>query len=202
MTMDAEFMESVWWAFKTLYEKGSVYEGEKILVYCTRDATPISKSEMAMENSYQVDTDPSVFVYFQTLRTVTRYLLTWTTTPWTLPTNVAIAVNEKLDYSLVNYEGRNVYVAKEAVEKVLTDEKHQRLWQYNVCNKISKVESLSGVNITALFENHGPQAHRVLSADFVTAEDGTGIVHEAPAYGEEDYELCKKKNVPVISNSR
>ncbi|MGE5309671.1 MAG: class I tRNA ligase family protein, partial [Sphaerimonospora mesophila] len=90
-TMDKEYMESVWWAFKELYEKGKIYEGEKILVYCTKDATPISKSEVAMENSYQMDTDPSVFVYFK-LEDVDEYMLAWTTTPWTLPANVAVAV--------------------------------------------------------------------------------------------------------------
>ena len=83
-TMDNNYMESVWWAFKRLYEEGKIYEGEKILVYCTKDATPISKSEVAMENSYQMDTDPSLFVYFK-LEDEDEYLLAWTTTPWTLP---------------------------------------------------------------------------------------------------------------------
>ncbi len=195
-TMDPEFMESVWWAFKELYEKGKVYDGEKILIYCTKDATPISKSEVAMENSYQEDIDPSVFVYFK-LEGSDEYLLTWTTTPWTLPANVAIAVNPVLDYVLVEIDGKKVYVAKAAAEKVFTDEKHQPL-EYKLIKEVKGVDLIDR-KYHPLFENRGPDAHRVLSADFVTAEDGTGIVHEAPAYGEEDYELCKAEGVPVVS---
>jgi isoleucyl-tRNA synthetase len=195
-TMDNEYMESVWWAFKTLYEKGKIYEGEKILVYCTKDATPISKSEVAMENSYQVDTDPSVFVYFK-LENSNQYLMAWTTTPWTLPANVAIAVNKDLEYSLVKFEDKEVYVASDALEKVFRNEKKQAL-EYKVIRTV-KGKELVGKKYHPLFENHGPNAHVVLAADFVTAEDGTGIVHEAPAYGEEDYELCKKHGIPVVS---
>lgn len=195
-TMDPEFMESVWWAFKELYQKGKIYEGEKILVYCTKDATPISKSEVAMENSYQMDTDPSVFVYFQ-LENSDEQLLAWTTTPWTLPANVAIAVNQTLDYDLVEHADKKIYVATAVVKKVFTDEKNHPL-DYKVIKTV-KGKELIGKRYHPLFENHGPNAHRVLAADFVTAEDGTGIVHEAPAYGEEDYELCKMEDVPIVS---
>lgn len=195
-TMDPEFMESVWWAFKKMYEEGKIYEGEKILVYCTKDATPISKSEIAMENSYQEDTDPSVYVYFK-LEDSEEYLLAWTTTPWTLPANVALAVNTKLDYSLVEYEGKRVYVATDRLDKVFVDEKHQPL-SYKVLSS-AKGKEFVGRKYHPLFENRGPSSHVVLAADFVTSEDGTGIVHEAPAYGEEDYELCKKHNIPIVS---
>ncbi len=195
-TMDKEYMESVWWAFKELYEKGKIYEGEKILVYCTKDATPISKSEVAMENSYQMDTDPSVFVYFK-LEDVDEYMLAWTTTPWTLPANVAVAVNKDTDYSLVEHDGKKFYVATEAVSRVMQDAKHQPL-EYVVVKKV-KGAKLVGKRYEPLFENRGPDAHRVLHADFVTTEDGTGLVHEAPAYGEEDYELCKQEHVPIVS---
>ena len=195
-TMDKEYMESVWWAFKTLYEKGKIYEGEKILVYCTKDATPISKSEVAMENSYQVDTDPSVFVYFK-LQDADEYLLAWTTTPWTLPANVAAAVHKDEEYSLLEHDGKKFYVATDAVSRVMQDTKKQPL-QYNVVKKIQGSE-LVGKKYEPLFENRGPTAHQVLHADFVTTSDGTGIVHEAPAYGEEDYELCKAHGIPVVS---
>ena len=195
-TMDKEYMESVWWAFKTLYEKGKIYEGEKILVYCTKDATPISKSEVAMENSYQVDTDPSVFVYFK-LQDVDEYLLAWTTTPWTLPANVAAAVHKDEEYSLVEYDGKKIYIASDAVSRVMQDAKKQPL-QYSVVKKIQGSE-LVGKKYEPLFENRGPVAHQVLHADFVTTTDGTGIVHEAPAYGEEDYELCKQHGIPIVS---
>ena len=194
-TMDKEYMESVWWAFKTLYEKGKIYEGEKILVYCTQDATPISKSEVAMENSYQVDTDPSVYVYFQ-LEDSDEYLLAWTTTPWTLPANIAIAVNEETEYALVEFEGKKIYIADNAVKRVLTDEKHNEL-PHKLLKKVMG-KYLVNKNYVPLFENHGPDAHKILAADFVLDTEGTGIVHEAPAYGEEDYELCRKNGVPII----
>ena len=195
-TMDNNYMESVWWAFKRLYEEGKIYEGEKILVYCTKDATPISKSEVAMENSYQMDTDPSLFVYFK-LEDEDEYLLAWTTTPWTLPANMVLAVNQDVDYSLVAYGGKKFYVASDRVEKVMTDEKHQPL-EYSIVKTI-KGSELVGKRFEPLFENRGPAAHKILHADFVTTEDGTGIVHIAPAYGEDDYELCRKNDVPVLS---
>lgn len=195
-TMDKEYMESVWWAFKELYENGKIYEGEKILVYCTKDATPISKSEVAMENSYQVDTDPSVYVYFK-LQDSDEYLLAWTTTPWTLPANVAVAVHENEEYSLLEHEGKRFYVASEAVSRVMQDAKKQPL-VYDVVKKIQGSE-LVGLRYEPLFENRGPNAHKVLHAEFVTTADGTGIVHEAPAYGEEDYELCKTNGIAVFS---
>ena len=195
-TMDNNYMESVWWAFKKLYEEGKIYEGEKILIYCTKDATPISKSEVAMENSYQMDTDPSLFVYFK-LEDEDEYLLAWTTTPWTLPANMVVAVNQDVDYSLVAYGDKKFYIASDAVERVMTDEKHQSL-EYSVIKKIKGAE-LVGKRFEPLFENRGPNAHKVLHADFVTTDDGTGLVHIAPAYGEDDYELCRKHDVPVLS---
>ena len=195
-TMDNNYMESVWWAFKRLYEEGKIYEGEKILVYCTKDATPISKSEVAMENSYQMDTDPSLFVYFK-LEDEDEYLLAWTTTPWTLPANMVLAVNQDVDYSLVAYGDKKFYIASDRVEKVMTDEKHQPL-EYSIVKTI-KGSELVGKRFEPLFENRGPSAHKILHADFVTTEDGTGIVHIAPAYGEDDYELCRKNDVPVLS---
>ena len=381
-TMDADYMESVWWAFKELYDKGKIYEGEKILVYCTNDATPISKSEVAMENSYQMDTDPSVYVKFQlkndnpteiyfvrhgqtdanlaqkngdaigeddaplnatgkkqakeiaeklrkecfdvilvspykraveTAEIINKYhnlpiitdeglrerdgggidektwheafdfdsktkfdgespeeffkrvykviddikekyagkkvmivshggthhgfyayfnklawegnmridkmhtadyrkytfhdishvvdsptyLLAWTTTPWTLVANVALAVNPKLEYSLVEHGGERFYIASKTIERVLTDEKHQPL-DYKIISKIKGAE-LVGLGYEPLFANRGPQAHHILAADFVSSDEGTGIVHQAPAYGEDDYELCQKHGVPTVS---
>lgn len=195
-TMDKDFMESVWWAFKKLYDDGKIYEGEKVLMYCTRDATPISKAEVAMDNSYQQDTDPSIYVFFK-LQDADEYLLAWTTTPWTLPANVAVAVKGDLDYSLVAYEGRKFYIASAAVERVMQDEKHNSL-EYNVVKNIQGSE-LVGRHYEPLFADRGEAAHIVLDAAFVTADDGTGIVHEAPAYGEEDYFLCKEHNIPLVA---
>jgi len=195
-TMDKDFMESVWWGFKQLYDKGKIYEGEKVLLYCTRDATPISKAEVAMDNSYQQDTDPSIYVYFK-LADADEYMLAWTTTPWTLPANMAVAVKDDIEYSLVEHEGRKAYIASAAVERVMTDEKHKSL-TYNVVRKIQGSE-LIGKRYEPLFSDRGEAAHHVLNAHFVTAEEGTGIVHEAPAYGEDDYVLCKEYNIPILS---
>ena len=149
-----------------------------------------------MENSYQIDTDPSLFVYFK-LEDEDEYLLAWTTTPWTLPANMVLAVNQDVDYSLVAYGDKKFYVASDRVEKVMTDEKHQPL-EYSIIKTI-KGSELVGKRFEPLFENRGPAAHKILHADFVTTEDGTGIVHIAPAYGEDDYELCRKNDVPVLS---
>jgi isoleucyl-tRNA synthetase len=198
-TMDKDYMESVWWAFKELYDGGKIYEGEKVLVYCTRDATPISKSEVAMENSYKELTDPSVFVYFKLsdqAKFKNKYLLAWTTTPWTLPANVALAINPKLKYVEVEFEGKNLILAKDLVEKVFVDDKKQLL-KFSVVGDFD-IKTLLGEKYEPLLENHGPKAHRIVEADFVTAEDGSGVVHIAPAYGEDDFNLAEVENLPVV----
>ena len=126
-TMDKDYMESVWWAFKQLYDKGKIYEGEKVLLYCTRDATPLSKAEVTMDSgSYQDVVTPSVYVKFK-LKDEDKYLLAWTTTPWTLPSNSAIAVNKDLDYVEVELDGNSYILAESLLEKALTDEKHKVL---------------------------------------------------------------------------
>lgn len=202
-TMDKEFMESVWWAFKTLYEKGKIYEGEKVLLYCTRDATPISKAEVAMDNSYQDVTDPSVFVKFKLtggfhneLKPI--YLLAWTTTPWTLPANTAVAVNKDISYAEVEVNGERLILAEKLLDKVLTDEKHKVL-PYEVLRTF-KGSDLVGLSYEPLFEDRGENAHKVWDAEYVTLGDGTGLVHLAPAYGEEDYALSREKGFPFVNN--
>lgn len=196
-TMDKPYMESVWWAFKQLYEKGKIYEGERVLMYCVRDATPISKAEVAMDNSYQDVTDPSVFVKFK-LEDSDTYLLAWTTTPWTLPANTAVAVNAAETYAEVLVDGEKLVVAEALVPKVMTDEKHQPL-QYEVLRTF-KGKALVGKKYEPLFEDRGERAHQVWHADYVSLEDGTGLVHLAPAYGEEDYLLAKEHGFPLVSN--
>jgi len=195
-TMDKEYMESVWWAFKQLYEKGKIYEGEKVLMYCTRCATPISKAEVAMDNSYKIVTDPSVFVKFQLKGEEKTYLLAWTTTPWTLSANVALAINPQLAYIKVILNGESLIVAKDLVEKVFIDEKKQPL-NYSVGETIDGADLLNK-KYEPLFENHGESAHRIIGADFVTTENGTGIVHIAPAFGEDDYTVAMKEKLPVV----
>lgn len=202
-TMDKEFMESVWWAFKELYEKNKIYEGEKVLMYCTRDATPISKAEVAMDNSYQDDTDPSVFVKFK-LENSDSHLLAWTTTPWTLPSNSAIAVNEDLEYVEVVVGEDKLILAKALLEKALRDEKNKPV-EYEVLRTFKGTE-LVGQSYEPLFAPEAEladndKAFKVWHAPFVHEDDGTGIAHESPAYGEEDYDLSREKGFPWIMST-
>jgi isoleucyl-tRNA synthetase len=194
-TMDKPYMESIWWAFKKLYDDGKIYEGEKVLLYCTRDATPIAKAEVAMDNSYQDVTDPSVYVKFKLIGEEAN-LLAWTTTPWTLPANTAVAINKDLEYAEVEVSGERLILAKELLDKVLTDEKHQIL-DYKV-QRTLKGQELVGKSYEPLFEDRGHNAHKVWAAPYVTTDEGTGIVHLAPAYGEQDYDLAKEFNFPVL----
>jgi isoleucyl-tRNA synthetase len=195
-TMDKDYMESVWWAFKQLYEKGKIYEGEKVLLYCIRDATPISKAEVAMDNSYKDVTDPSVYVKLK-LTDADASLLAWTTTPWTLPANTAAAVNAKAEYAEVKVGGEILIVASKLVDKIFTDEKHQVV-PHTVLRKY-KGKELIGRSYEPLFESRGKNAHKIWGADYVTLDEGTGVVHLAPAYGEEDYELAKANKFPYVS---
>ena len=197
-TMDKDYMESVWWAFKTLYEAGKIYEGEKVLLYCTRDATPIAKAEVAMDNSYQDVTDPSVYVKFK-LKDDDFSLLAWTTTPWTLPANTAVAVNKDLDYAKVITEsGQKLIVAVDLLPILSADSKEDNDPITDVQERF-KGSELVGKEYEPLFEDRGKNAHKVWAAPYVTTEEGTGIVHLAPVYGEEDYELAKKHDFPVVS---
>ena len=196
-TMDKDYMESVWWAFKQLFDAGKIYEGEKVLMYDTKWATPLSKAEVTMDaGAYQVVTDPSVYVKFK-LKGENRSVLAWTTTPWTLPGNTAVAINTKTDYTEVKLEdGTNVILATELLGKVLMDEKHQPI-PYEVVSSF-KGSELVGKSYEPLFIDRGENAHKIWHADYVTTEDGTGVVHLAPAYGEEDFELARQHKVPVV----
>ncbi len=195
-TMDKDYMESVWWAFKTLYEKGKIYEGERVLMYCTLDATPLSKAEVTMDaGAYQDITDPSVYVKFKLENGST--LLAWTTTPWTLPANTGVVVNKDLTYLEVKVNDEQFILAKDLVKTVLTDEKHQQL-EYEVVREITG-KDLVGLSYEPLLGvDRGPGAHKVWGADYVTTESGTGVVHIAPAYGEEDFALAKDHDIPVV----
>ncbi len=196
-TMDKEYMESVWWAFKQLYDKGKIYEGEKVLLYCIRDATPISKSEVSQDNSYHEDTDPSVYVKLR-LKDSPASLLAWTTTPWTLLANTAVAVNITLNYVEVNVSGEHLIIAEDLLDRVLVDEKHHLLKYERI--RSYKGKDLIGKEYEPLFENFGNNAHKVWGADYITVDEGTGIVHVAPAFGEADYDLAKQNQIPVVSN--
>ncbi len=175
-TMNKDFMESVWWAFKQLYVAGKIYEGRKVLMYDTKFATPVSKAEVTMDNdAYQVVTDPSAFVKF---KTADFYLLAWTTTPWTLMANRALAVSKDLDYGVYNIDGDKLVVAVKRAEQIFGSEKPE---------KVVKGSELAGLE----YETLDGTTCKVFTADFVGEEEGTGIVHIAPAYGEDDYALYK-----------
>lgn len=195
-TMDKDYMESVWWAFKQLYEKGKIYEGERVLMYDTKWATPLSKAEVTMDaGAYQVVTDPSVYTKFKLVDEDIN-VLAWTTTPWTLPANTALAVNGHIQYVEVELDGAHYIVAKELAEKVFTDEKHQVL-DYKIIRTF-KGDALIGKKYEPLFEDRGEGAHIIWDAQYVSTETGTGIVHLAPAYGEEDFLLAKEVGIPVV----
>lgn len=207
-TMDKDFMESVWWAFKQLYEAGKIYEGEKVLMYDTKFATPVSKAEVTMDNdAYQTVTDPSVYVKFRLLSGEVVdddiegvegvNILAWTTTPWTLPANLMLAVSPEMTYCEVLVGGEKLIIAEEALERVLQDDKHQPL-DYEVLRRFSGSElvgrAYQPLDVGSAYPEDA-KIHHIYPADFVTTESGTGIVHIAPAYGEDDFELGKANGI-------
>ena len=176
-TMNKDFMESVWWAFKKLYEAGKIYEGRKVLMYDTKFATPVSKAEVTMDNdAYQTVTDPSAYVKF---KGKDFYFLAWTTTPWTLMANRALAVSAKMDYGIYDVDGDKLVASTKLAEKLFENKKPE---------KVVKGKDLEGLE----YESLDGTTCQVLTADFVGEEEGTGIVHIAPAYGEDDYALFEK----------
>ena len=198
-TMDKNYMESVWWAFKTLYDKGLIFEGRKVLMYDTKFSTPVSKAEVTMDNdAYQEVTDPSVFVKFKVVsegELQGAYLLAWTTTPWTLPANLVLAVNEKLTYGLYQVGEDKIVTLKKTADEVFEGE-------FEFLKDINGTE-LVGLEYQPLMENFSREerqkdTYHVLTAEYVSDEDGTGIVHIAPAYGEADYDLALAHEVDFV----
>lgn len=204
-TMDKGYMESVWWAFNELYKAGKIYEGRKVLMYDTKFATPVSKTEVTMDNdAYRLVTDPSAYVKFK-LKEKETFLLAWTTTPWTLPGNMCLAVNPKMKYGVYEIEGEKLIMATERAKslflgvkpievfygKALVGKEYEPIFE--VADGLFDL-GLSGESGTI----HRKDTYTVLEANFVTTEDGTGIVHVAPAYGEDDYELFLKYEVDFV----
>lgn len=189
-TMDTNFMESVWWGFKKLYDKGLIYQGRKVILYCPHCQTPLSNFEIAMDDSYDDVETNSIFVKFPLVDQPNHYFLAWTTTPWTIPGNVALAVDEKADYVLVESNNEFYYLAKNLVEKVFED--------FKIVKEI-KGSDLIDLKYQPIFKKtNSKNAYKVVASEFVNMEDGTGIVHTAPCYGEEDYVLGQRYNLPVI----
>jgi isoleucyl-tRNA synthetase len=191
-TMDQTYMESIWHIFKTLYDKDLIYEGKKVLMYCPRCETPLANSEIQMDNSYKDITEKTATIGFK-IKDKEEYLLAWTTTPWTLIGNVAIAVNPKLDYVKVDVFGKIFIVAKDLVETIFKD--------YKVLEEI-KGKKLIGIEYEPLYEmeTNGKKGWYVIDGgEEVTSEEGTGLVHMA-IYGEFDYIQIRKHDLPVIQH--
>lgn len=195
-TMDNDYMESVWWGFSQLHEKGLIYEGRKVVMYCPRCATPLSNFEIAMDNSYEDTEDWSIFVKFPVVDAENEYLLAWTTTPWTLPGNVALAVDPEAEYVQVKTtEGELLWMAADLREKLMKDAVH-------TVEKTVAGAELVGTAYKPLYpyleDARTETAWTVLAADFVSLVDGTGIVHTAAMFGEDDYALALASNLPLV----
>lgn len=190
VTYHNDYIESVWWALKQMWDKDLLYKGHKIVPYCPRCGTALSSHEVAQ--GYKDVKEATAFVKFRVKGEENKYILAWTTTPWTLPSNVALAVNKKYDYVEVLNKGEYLILAK-ALLKVLDGE-------YEVLKEF-KGEALLGMEYEQLFKFAHPKekAFYIVHGDFVTLTDGTGIVHIAPAYGEDDNLLGKKYNLPLVN---
>ena len=189
ITFTNEYIESVWWALKRFFDEGMIYRGYKIQPYCPRCETPLSSHEVSL--GYEVVKDPSVYVRMRLKGSTDTSFLVWTTTPWTLIANVALAVGPGVDYVTVEHNGEKLILA-EARLSVLEG-------AYSILER-RKGRELAGLEYERIFSFHPvkEKAFYVLGADFVTTEDGTGIVHMAPAYGEDDYQTGRKYGLPTI----
>lgn len=205
-TMDNTYMESIWWALKNIWDKGLIYEGRKVLMYCPRCETPVAKAEIAMDHSYKDVTEESVIAKFKVteknkvLASIDGdiYLLAWTTTPWTLPGNVGLAVGKDIEYTLVKFDGVHYVVAKERLMHVFDTNTQE----FEVVAQLKGADLLD-IPYEPLFDmpamrETGKRAWYVMPGDFVTTEDGTGIVHTAVVYGEDDYQLGLQFDLPIV----
>ena len=191
-TMDITYMESVWWVFKELYDQGLVYEGFKVMPYCSKLGTPLSNFEANL--NYQEVDDPSLTIKFQMKDDKDTYFLAWTTTPWTLISNLALAVGPDIDYVKIKDKktNKNYILAKERVKEYFKED-------FEII-KTFKGKDLKGEKYTPLFDyfKETKNAFKVLVDDFVSLEEGTGIVHTAPAFGEIDFYVCKRENIEIV----
>jgi isoleucyl-tRNA synthetase len=195
-TLDLDYMESVMWTFKSLYDKGLIYEGFQVLAYCWRCETPLSNAETGLDDSYRERIDPAITVGFE-LETG-ELMLVWTTTPWTLPSNLALAVGPDIDYVVVAHGGHR-YVLAEALLAGHRRELAAEGAEPEIVERLTGAQ-LAGRRYRPLFPYLAgtENAFRVLGASFVTTETGTGIVHLAPAYGEDDQKACNEAGIPTV----
>ncbi|WP_341815497.1 MULTISPECIES: isoleucine--tRNA ligase [unclassified Wolbachia] len=203
-TMDKSFMESVMWAFKQLYDKGLVYESIRVVPYSWACETPLSNFETRLDNAYREKTSKAVTVAFELLENPKQFkqkckLLAWTTTPWTLPSNLALAIGKDIEYCAMLVNGEVCIFAESYLEKFVGHCEQSNI-QYENCNTKLKASDLAGLSYKPLFDyfKDTKNAFRVFSADYVTAEDGTGVVHTAPGFGEEDFYLCQSHDIRAV----
>ena len=193
-TMDLNYMESVMWVFSEIYKKDLIYKGNRISLYCPRCSTPLSNFEIAMDNSYKDVEDPAIFIKFK-LKDRDAYILAWTTTPWTLPANLALAINKDEVYSEIKLNNENIILAKARVETVLSNRSYSLVKEF-------KGEELLGLTYQPLYQyfETTQNDYKIYHADFVSMTDGTGVVHIAPGFGEDDAALGKQNNLSIISH--
>ena len=191
-TLDTPYMESVIWAFKTLYEKGLIYEGFRVLPYSWALETPLSNTETRMDDAYRQVQDPALTVAFE-LETG-EFILAWTTTPWTLPSNLALAVAADVDYAVIDHDGKKLILA---VDRLAS---YEREFPEPKIISTLKGAELVGRKYKPLFEYFAehPNSFRVIAGDFVTTENGTGVVHLAPGFGEDDQRVCQEENIELV----
>ena len=199
-TMNADYMESIWWVMKSLWEKGLLYEGHYILPYCPRCSTVLSNHELNL-GGYQDVHDPAITVRFKIvdgkkfgIESDNAYLLAWTTTPWTLPSNLALTLGPDIDYVLIEDQNERYILAEARLPAYYKDNtQYKIIWR-------KKGAELAGLQYEPLFPyfKDAPNAFRTFLGDFVTTEDGTGIVHTAPGFGEDDARVLKGTGIPVI----
>ena len=185
ITCDNNYIESVWWALAQIHNKGLLYQGYKIVPYCPRCETALSSHEVAQ--GYKNISTKSLYIKF---KIDDKYLLVWTTTPWTLPANVALCVNESIQYSLIHSldDNNDYYIAADLISTLFNN--------YKIIDTISGYE-LTEFKYQSLFDN---QLKPIVSDNYVSTNEGTGIVHLAPAFGEDDYRVCQKYSLPFINN--
>ena len=198
VTFHNSYIESIWWAFKTLYEKGLVYKGYKIQWYSPGSNTVLSSHEVSL--GYKEIQDPSIFVKFPVDGEEKTYFLAWTTTPWTIISNMALSVNPNLDYVKVKLsEGDRTefYIMAKACVDATLDHEYEIVEEY-------KGSDLVGRTYEPVFDYakksiDKEKAWRLIPADFVTTEEGTGLVHTAPAFGADDYQVCQENDIPMFN---
>lgn len=196
-TMDRSFMESVWWVFGQLWQKGLVYQGFRVMPYSVRLSTPLSNFEANL--NYQRVQDPALTIKASLIDEPDTSLLIWTTTPWTLPSNLAIAVGKNIDYVKVELDSHNYIVAKDLLAKVFLKHEPKLISQFKGQELIGKsYQPIYDVNYPNITKEQLANCFKVIDSAHVTTDSGTGLVHMAPSYGLDDFEACKKHGMPLF----